>query len=136
MSDVANGPLADTGISEGIVWGDWDGDGDHDLYLSKKQGANRLLRNDVGDSFADVTSGPIGDESDGEGIAWGDYDNDGGNSFRNRAAAAGVVSPGASRGVVWGDYDGDNDLDLYVTRSHRSWRARGPRRQSAEYEVG
>jgi tetratricopeptide (TPR) repeat protein len=69
----------------GASWGDYDGDGDVDLYVTN-YGANALFRNDGSCSFTDVTTA--------SGVGGGeDY----------------------SAGAVWGDYDGDDDLDLYVT---------------------
>lgn len=74
-----------TAFGMGASWGDYDGDGDVDLYVTN-YGANVLFRNQGNCSFVDVT------EEAGVG---------GGHHF--------------SAGAVWADYDGDDDLDLYVT---------------------
>ncbi|MCZ6795157.1 MAG: CRTAC1 family protein, partial [Planctomycetota bacterium] len=79
---------SDTGIDgRGAVaayFGDHDGDGDPDLFLTRA-GPNRLYRNDGGGRFADVT--------EASGVAGGAY---------------------LSVGAAWVDADHDGDLDLYV----------------------
>ncbi|MHC4429246.1 MAG: CRTAC1 family protein [Planctomycetota bacterium] len=74
--------------ASGFCSGDYDGDGDADLYITQT-GADEgmptyLLRNDGDFKFADVT------------------------------ADAGVVDEGAGTGASFGDFDGDGWLDLYV----------------------
>ena len=139
FTDVTAPPLDDAGTGMGVAWGDYDNDGDLDLYLANSNGANKLIRNNGGGSFSDATSGPLGDGGYGYGCAWGDYDNDGdldlylanGGStgdnrlFRNDgsgtftdAASPLVKNTGPSTGVAWGDYDGDGDIDLYVTNNN------------------
>ena len=70
-------PLAGPGPSSGVAWGDYDGDGDADLYVSNHDAANHLLRNDGQQTFIEVTSGPLGDAGAGQGAVWGDCDRDG-----------------------------------------------------------
>lgn len=58
------------------AWGDYDNDGDLDLYLTA-YGPNRLFRNDGG-HFTDVTAdAKLGDSRFSSGCAWGDYNRDG-----------------------------------------------------------
>jgi hypothetical protein len=64
---------------------DYDDDGDVDLYLTRADGPDRLMRNDGQGAFEDV------------------------------AAEAGIDVPGASGSAAWLDVEGDGDLDLYVT---------------------
>jgi len=73
-----------SGGGSGVVWGDYDGDGDQDLFVSVLAAANKLYQNNGGGNFAEI----------GSTAAVNDTDN--------------------SRGAAWSDYDGDGDLDLYV----------------------
>lgn len=75
-------------LTESVAWGDIDGDGDSDLYLSNN-GPNVLLRND-------------GLDPQGQPV------------FTDISAAAGVDHPGFSVGAAFGDLDNDGDNDLYV----------------------
>ncbi|MCA9320664.1 MAG: CRTAC1 family protein, partial [Planctomycetes bacterium] len=70
--------------AKGVTWGDYDDDGDPDLYVSNLWGPNRLYRN----------------EGDG--------------SFRELAGQLGVDGPLMSFATWFFDYDNDGDLDLYV----------------------
>ncbi|MBZ0268813.1 FG-GAP-like repeat-containing protein [bacterium] len=124
-------PLDDAGAGAGAVWGDYDGDGDPDLYLVNQATANKLFRNDGG-GFVDVTFGALGDTGTGTSAAWVDFDSDGkldlyvGNHGANvllqgdgaggfvDASAGPLADAGNCNGVAWGDYDGDGDEDLYL----------------------
>ncbi|MCH2230352.1 MAG: FG-GAP-like repeat-containing protein [Crocinitomicaceae bacterium] len=71
----------------GAAWGDYDNDGDPDLFIANTNNENnQLFRNDEG-LFVEILSGQIVNDS------------------------------GTSVGGVWGDYDNDGDLDIYVTNS-------------------
>ena len=126
------------GIGTGAAWFDYDNDGDLDLYMTMRNGPNKLFRNDGG-SFTDVAAAAgVADAShDGSGVAIADYNNDGcrdiylANSdedvlFRNNCDGTFTDvtnTPGSDLSVMqqargasasWGDYDGDGLLDLYV----------------------
>jgi len=64
-------------ISSGAAFGDYDNDGDLDVYVANF-GANTLFRNDGNDVLTDVTA-QAGVSNVGMGLscAFGDYDNDG-----------------------------------------------------------
>ena len=133
VTDATRGPLGDPGSGAGVAWGDYDNDGDLDLYLANAGSANRLFRNDRG-TFVDATSGPLGDDGNGRGVAWGDVDNDGdldlylandgsanrlfrndgGGSFLDVAAGTPLADAGSGQAATWGDSDDDGDLDLYL----------------------
>ncbi len=130
----------DTG--SGLAWGDYDGDGDPDLYVvnfdpagsAEPSGWNRLFRNDGG-TFVDVTEvAGVGDaEGFGMGASFADFDGDGGldlyvanrganrlfknlgdGRFEDVAARLGVDDASWSISVSWADYDRDGLLDFYV----------------------
>ncbi len=76
----------------GVSWGDYDNDGDFDLFVSvtydsdgQTWAVNRLFRNDTSSPdtpvFTEMTSTQVGTWIDdlciSNGSAWGDYDNDG-----------------------------------------------------------
>ncbi len=128
--------IADKFQGTGAAWFDFDQDGDLDLYVTRRIGANALFQNNGDGTFTDV-AGPRGaaDAShDGAGVAVGDYDNDGwpdvylansredvllrnvGGHFVDVTELTGITTDG-SRGTTasWGDFDNNGWLDLYVT---------------------
>ncbi|MCP4546665.1 MAG: hypothetical protein GY835_09410, partial [bacterium] len=135
-ADGTAGPLGDAGNSQGVAWGDCDGNGDLDIYLTTNLEGNKLFVNNGG-PFSDVTAPPIDVGGRSRGACWGDYDNDGdldlfvcqtsGGAnflFRNDAGVFVDVTHGPlsstsySLDACWGDYDGDGDLDLYVVNTY------------------
>lgn len=67
----------DTGYAMGCAVGDYDGDGDEDLYVTN-YGPNVLYRNDGGGKFTDLTeSAGVGDPRWSTSAAFLDYDADG-----------------------------------------------------------
>ena len=68
--------LTDPFYAMGVTYGDYDADGDPDLYITAL-GPNRLYRNDNG-YFNDVTEkAGVGDTDFGSSASWFDYDHDG-----------------------------------------------------------
>ncbi len=124
--------------------GDYDGDGDLDLYVTQLGLTNYLLRNDGDFRFTDVTEvAQVGDLGAGKAATWGDFDQDGwidlyvcnyngivpntanldnrlyrnlGNGqFEDVSAAQTVDNHGYGFQSVWFDYDRDGDVDLYLS---------------------
>jgi hypothetical protein len=122
-------------FSNGAAWGDVEGDGDLDLFVSRLDEPSQLFVNDGAGRFTEQSSERGLSIADTNGAAFADYDNDGDtdlvvvrdasdrllrNDGRGRfddvSAAAGIGDDGR-RGMnaSWGDFDGDGHLDLYVT---------------------
>ncbi len=69
--------VGDKGWGMGCAFGDYDNDGNPDLYVTN-YGENVLYHNNGDGTFTNVTEkAGVGDEGWGTSIAWGDYDNDG-----------------------------------------------------------
>lgn len=128
-------PVTDGGDSRGAAWGDYDNDGDLDLFVSNN-GNNFLYRNEGNGGFTKITSGSIATDGDAaRGCAWADYDNDGwldlyaananpskpsflyrnnGNgTFTRITTGSPVTDLGLSRGCSWADFDQDGYVDLF-----------------------
>ena len=74
---TARAAVGDTSWSMGCAVGDYDNDGDGDLYVSN-YGRNTLYKNAGDGVFSDVTEAAgVGDLGWGTGVAFGDYDRDG-----------------------------------------------------------
>ncbi len=138
---AAQAGLVRSGCGVGAVSGDYDDDGDLDIYLSFLWADNALYRNNGDGTFTDATyQAGVPGNSAGQGVAWGDYDNDGdldlyvvtdngypnllyrnnGNgTFTEVGATAGVADTGTGRGAAWADYDNDGWLDLAVLNVDR-----------------
>jgi len=157
--------VADTMDTRGAAWGDFDGDGDLDLYVgfSKRSGAaNKLYHNDgKGKHFTEVGHAQGVDVSGFETrqVVWVDYDNDGTEDlfvafrdgpnmlfhnedghFRNVAKEMGVDDARRTVGAVWFDYNQDGRLDLFVANQdgdkNGMWRNDGARFTDVAAELG
>jgi hypothetical protein len=84
-------PVTAGGNSWSSSWGDYDNDGDPDLYVANwNNQRNSLFRNDGNFNFTSILNDSI------------------------------VNSPGYHACTGWGDYDNDGDLDMFVTQAYRT----------------
>ncbi|MFQ6105293.1 MAG: FG-GAP-like repeat-containing protein [Candidatus Glassbacteria bacterium] len=133
---VASG-TGDASSSFGCIWGDYDEDGDQDLYVTNRNDANRLYQNDGSGTFTDMAAfaGVDADTVYSQACTWVDYDedgdldlfvanrfatdflfsNDGDGTFTEVGASSGLTGTVSSRGAAWCDYDSDGDMDVFVT---------------------
>ena len=86
--------------TQAAVWGDFDNDGDLDLYVANE------------DRSEDPTSA--------EAYPSQLFRNDGKGRFTDIAGQAGVANYRYAKGVTAGDFDNDGDLDLYVSNVGRN----------------
>jgi len=128
----------DAAASVSSVWGDYDNDGDQDLFVANTNNLNNFLyQNDGNGVFTKITTGDIvNDGRQSVGASWGDYDNDGdldlfvansGNqnnllyanngdgTFTKITNSIVTTISRNSHGSAWADFDNDGDLDLLVT---------------------
>ena len=144
--------LSDTVATEGrglgVVAGDFDGDGDQDVYVANDAVRNFLYRNDGDGTFSEIGAlagvgyGRDGQKEAGMGVDAGDYDRDGlpdlvvtnfeqepVGLYENRGSLAFVSASFSSGlgavtlrplsfGVLFLDYDSDGDEDLFVANGH------------------
>ncbi len=122
--------------SGSVDWGDYDNDGDLDIFMTGWNGTTSyalIYRNDEG-SFVDINAGLPGVRSGS--CLWGDYDNDGDldiflsgwngtesftQIFENDNGSFVDINAGLTTingSAAWGDYDNDGDLDLLLTGFH------------------
>ena len=134
--DILDGGSGHTSVTSG----DYDGDGNTDLYIGRfdrQSGTARhfLLRNSLG-KFSDVTD-EAGIQHTGKEYAarFGDFNNDGyldlcvlkdganllykntgEGTFVDATTSAGIGDKSGGNGLIFFDYDHDGDLDLFVAR--------------------
>lgn len=131
--------IAPLGNARSVAWGDYDNDGDLDLYIGYADGVtpNQLMENQLSQGVKSFVE--VGEE---KGVAligltrqinFIDFDADGdldlhvairnannylfrntGGSFTNVARQVGYYEPRRTVGSCWFDMDGDGDLDLFT----------------------
>lgn len=133
--------VQDVTFSGSSVWGDYDNDGDSDVFVANQKNAdNYLFRNEGNGSFTRITEGDLVNEG-GQSFSavWVDIDNDGwldlhvmngrsnpngqkdflyrnlGNGqFKKKEDVAVVEMAQQSGGASWADYDNDGDPDVVL----------------------
>jgi len=128
----------------GPSWGDYDNDGDLDLYITHGRGRTYFYVNQGNGSFVEQADAAGVNDQNGRGRTanWIDYDHDGdldlfkGNEIRETGPdklyrnngngtfsdvsdAAGLHDTAGTWGNVWGDYDDDGDMDVVLTGGER-----------------
>ncbi len=141
VTSTAGAGLDAPGFTMGSVFGDYDNDGNADLYLATggqyEIEANRLFKGNGDGTFTDVTEkAGVGLKAFTYSASFADYDNDGDldlycanygvgaknvlfanngdGTFTDMTDAAGVGDKSWSWMGVWSDIDNDGDVDLYV----------------------
>src|SRR6266568_7217068 len=153
FTKVTSGPPVNLAAdSYSACWGDYDNDGNLDLFVATTP-RNLLYRNNGNGTFTRITTGGVVTDLAYSGAgAWADYDNDGfidlfvttavssstsDHNFLYRNNGDGTFSTitnstlvmdlGSFWGCAWGDYDNDGNLDLFVFANN--WHAfSGPNR--------
>ncbi|MEK7262909.1 MAG: FG-GAP-like repeat-containing protein [Bacteroidota bacterium] len=130
-------------IEQAIHWGDFDRDGDEDLFIGNLQtsGPSFFHKNNGNGTFTEIAS-TLGFDGGGRGGQWLDFNNDGlwdfcfapfaggtnplpiklfknlGNgTFENISANAGIVENTIAWGVSCADYNNDGFEDIFVSAS-------------------
>ena len=130
--------------TQAACWGDYDNDGDLDLFVGNESRVrtrgdgdypSQLWRNEGDGTFVEVAEAAgVRNNAFCKGACWGDYDNDGDidlylsniksnrllqnqgdGTFRGVARAAGVALQHRTFATWFFDYDNDGWLDLFVT---------------------
>ncbi len=92
--------------SHSAAWGDFDNDGNVDLYVCAE--AATAARNEL---FPGAGSASPSEHRNRCRL----YRNQGDGTFKNVAESANVCNDRFAKGAAWGDYDGDGYLDLFVS---------------------
>ena len=142
-----NGTFTDITVSSGLVsysytwcadWGDFDSDGDMDLYIGNSNAPNQLYQNNGSGIFTEVASTyGVADPTGSYSCGWADYDNDGdidlyvansssgvdklyrndGSTFTDVASTVGTNDTRHSSCISWGDYNNDGFMDVYLNNN-------------------
>lgn len=134
----ASAPTSDRGSNVGASWGDYDNDGDLDIYMANNvRISNKIYINNGNGTFSSSPDQVAGKyEGYSHSACWVDYDNDGdldvfstdfmptryNQLFQNQGDGTFVKAADATINMevfptfnaVWGDYDKDGLMDVFV----------------------
>ncbi|MEE3327575.1 MAG: VCBS repeat-containing protein [Myxococcota bacterium] len=96
--------VRDGGLTLGTAWGDYDNDGDADLYVANDFGRNAFFENQGPSGTLDANGNPV----------W--------NPFKEISRKNGTVDISYGMSATFADLDNDADLDLYVSNVHSGQR--------------
>jgi hypothetical protein len=137
FTDINAGLIGGWIFSPVARWGDYDNDGDLDIFMSNYEGPNngvtKIFRNDDGGVFTDILTASFQGVW-AQAMEWGDYDNDGDLDILLTGQLSGSLISKVYRNdghgvftdinaalqfvhlssVAWGDYDNDGDLDIIL----------------------
>lgn len=141
---ASHGLPTDGGNPRSVAWGDYDGDGDLDVYIGYAGydgPANRLFRNNLQQGQAGFTE--VGEASGvalhghTRQVSFIDYDSDGDldlyvamrasvnrllqnndGIFSDVTMSSGIMEPRRTVGACWFDMDADGDLDLFTANQN------------------
>ena len=139
---------SEPGYGFGVLFADFDRDGDPDLYVANDSSPNFLYRNEGNSRFTDISFtanvafGEMGTSQAGMGVAWGDYDGNGypdilvtnfeddyntlyrnnGDGYFSDVSFDVGLGKASLRYVSFGagflDYNNDGHLDILVANGH------------------
>lgn len=141
FSDLTN----TSGIGEhlekalGAAWGDYDNDGDFDLYVANEGMADQLFRCTGPLQYTQIAGDNLDDRGYGRGVAWIDLNNDtfldlyvvrngqtdllllgDGTGQFVRVPVGPPEADGPGNAVACGDVDDDGDIDVFISREGAS----------------
>lgn len=142
---TTGGLVFDGGKTMSSSWGDYDNDGNPDVFLANDQGNDALFRNEGGGNFTKMSVAPVTTSGGNSfGSQWADVDNDadldlfvtnsfgggvwknflfinhGGGTFVRDLQEIPAQDEGWSYGCAFGDFDRDGDLDLGVANCYNA----------------
>src|SRR4030095_11829641 len=89
------------------IWGDFDNDGDLDLWVDNHYNRGSFL-----------------------------YQNNGNGTFTNILSTSGIRPAGDKHGSAWADFDNDGDLDLSITKGAKGGQLLGKKRDELNEYLG